>query len=559
MSAQLIQALIPLLPRFAEEEGDFYSVSREDLINRLSQQHQIEKAIAVNTIALVENLLDTLAVLNSAYLQKGEWCFVSFPAQLMATSVLTALGDSESQLFAPSFWNTQGISNDKKDQQREVLHVIENSRNNHHASRNAQPIRFIYVAWGIIKLEGKILFFQREDTKKRHEKSAGDYGLIGGRANQCDVSGLDKNTLLKELQSPNSDLIKKALPETLKRELREEAGLLHESHYAFKSWRTLKPYRQVQGSAPNHALTEYYLEIFQVELTLDGYLFLQQKIKSDERLAWFSISEMVSGATSDGKMAYLKALYDDFSGDRKALEAELMALPDSFASPYLFQPTKYGVTFPIDHQKSIFAGVKGKEKALDVMVNQQQLALLLGLASHLRGFEFASFEESIIFHPFGWVEVKDNTALQSELIGLAGLFKDTDLKIESHRDIFFRLSITPDVVFFDNDLFLFTVRQTDLDAIETKIPVTIHRGTFDTAFGKIKAKTEAFKLTKKFANKLSSLLGDEFSIVNEEAVKIEDNYKKELHINPKFLALGLRGLICQEAGMIKFVVPYAIT
>ena len=141
-------------------------------------------------------------------------------------------------------------------------------------------IRFCYIAWSIIKLNGNILFYQREDTQKRHDKSAGDYGLIGGRANQNDVPIADKAALLKELQSPNAGLIKNALPETLKRELREEAGLLFESHYPFKPWRSLKPYRQVQGAAPNHALTEYYLDIFHIDLTLDGYLFFATENKN---------------------------------------------------------------------------------------------------------------------------------------------------------------------------------------------------------------------------------------------------------------------------------------
>ncbi|MGZ8947584.1 MAG: NUDIX domain-containing protein, partial [Methylococcaceae bacterium] len=187
MSSQLIQLLIPLLPRYAEEEGDFYSVPREELVNALCLQHQLERAIAENTIELLETLLVTLAVLNTDYLQNGEWCFVSFPAQLMATSILMALSDTESRLFAPNFWTTQGISSDKRDQQRDVLRFVENSRNENHANHQAQPIRYCYVAWSIIKLDGRILFYQREDTQKRFDRAAGDYGLIGGRANQNDV------------------------------------------------------------------------------------------------------------------------------------------------------------------------------------------------------------------------------------------------------------------------------------------------------------------------------------------------------------------------------------
>jgi len=88
---------------------------------------------------------------------------------------------------------------------------------------------------------------------------------------------------------------------------------------------------------------------------------LLQKIKTDERLAWFSIAEMVKGETTDGKMGYIKALFDDFCADKSALESELMALPDSFTSHYLFQPAKYGLTLPVDHNRPLLAGVLGKK------------------------------------------------------------------------------------------------------------------------------------------------------------------------------------------------------
>ena len=71
MSAQLIQSLIPHLPRFAEEDGDFYSVPRDVLIDTLCLQHSTDRALAENTVALLETLLDTLAVLNKDSLQIG--------------------------------------------------------------------------------------------------------------------------------------------------------------------------------------------------------------------------------------------------------------------------------------------------------------------------------------------------------------------------------------------------------------------------------------------------------------------------------------------------------
>ena len=556
MSTLLIQSLISHLPRFAEEDGDFYSIHRNELIDTLCQQHELDRSLSENTVTLIESLLNTLAVLEAEHLKRNEWCFVSFPAQLMALSVLTALSDNNSRLFAPNFWNTQGISNDKKDQQRDVLRALETARVKHHNQDQAQPIRYCYVAWSIIKLDHQVLFYQREDTQKRFDKSAGDYGLIGGRANQNDVLNADKVTELNALQSPHSALIKDALPETLKRELREEAGLLFETHYTFKPWRSLKPYQQVQGTAPNHAFTEYYLDIFQIELTLEGYLYLLEKTKGDERLVWFSLDEMAKGETSDGKMAYIKALFDDFGNDRTALKAALQQLPDSFKSTYLCQLPKYGLTLPIDHHKPLIAGVLGKEKPLDLNLSDYQLKLLLAIAAHLRGFEFEALAQTIKLHPLGWLEIKHDPHLQRELIQLAALLKkaDADFSIENIRDTFFRLSIIPEIVNLDESLFSFVVKPSDLDSIETKIPVSIHRDAFETAIGWVKRKTEVFKLTLEFVSRLRELAEKDWNAENEYAVRIEDAYKKGLHKEPKFCALGLRSLIRREDGMIKVVV-----
>ena len=556
MPASLIQSLIPHLPRFAEEDGDFYSIHRDELVDTLCQQHKLDRSVSENTVTLIESLLNTLAVLNAEHLKRNEWCFVSFPAQLMALSVLTAISDHNSRLFAPNFWNTQGISNDKKDQQRDVLRALETARVKHHNQGQAQPIRYCYVAWSIIKLDHQVLFYQREDTQKRFDKSAGDYGLIGGRANQNDVLNADKVTELNALQSPHSALIKDALPETLKRELREEAGLLFETHYTFKPWRSLKPYQQVQGTAPNHAFTEYYLDIFQIELTLEGYLYLLEKTKGDERLVWFSLDEMAKGETSDGKMAYIKALFDDFDNDRAALKTALQQLPDSFKSAYLCQLPKYGLTLPIDHHKPLIAGVLGKEKPLDLELSEYQLKLLLALAAHLRGFKFDALPQTIKLHPLGWLGIKHDPVLQEELIQLAALLKkaDADFSIENIRDTFFRLSIIPEIVNLDESLFSFVVKPSDLDSIETKIPVSIRRDAFETAIGWVKRKTEVFKLTLEFVSRLRELAEKDWNAENEYAVRIEDAYKKGLHKEPKFCALGLRSLIRREDGMIKVVV-----
>jgi hypothetical protein len=218
---------------------------------------------------------------------------------------------------------------------------------------------------------------------------------------------------------------------------------------------------------------------------------------------------------------------------------------------------KYGLTLPIDHHKPLIAGVLGKEKPLDIELSDYQLKLLLALAAHLRGFEFETLAQTIKLHPLGWLEVKNDPGLQRELIHLATLLKraDVDFSIENVQDSFFRLSITPEIVNFDESLFSFTVKQSDLDRVETKIPVSIYRKAFETVIGWVKSKTEVFKLTLEFVSRLRELAEKGWNAENEYAVRIEDGYKKGLHKEPKFCALGLRSLIRREDGMIKFVCP----
>ena len=65
MPKNLIKTLIESMPRYAEEEGDFYSVHRNSLINALCQRHSVEDDIAENTVLLCEYLLDSLSVLQA--------------------------------------------------------------------------------------------------------------------------------------------------------------------------------------------------------------------------------------------------------------------------------------------------------------------------------------------------------------------------------------------------------------------------------------------------------------------------------------------------------------
>ena len=544
MTIDLIKTLIPLLPRFAEEEGDYYAVKRTDLIMSLCQQTGIETAIAENTVNLCEILLDSLATLKRDLLKQGEWCFVSFPAQLMALSVLTAMSDPDSSFFDNDFWNTHTVDNAKKEQQRAVLNLIENKRLAVHLNQAATPIRYIYVAWSIIKCDGKVLFHQREDTLKRHEQSAGDYGLVGGRVNQRDLDYFTGSMVekLRVLQSNQRDKIAPALSETLKRELLEEVGLVYEQHYTFKPWRSLKPYQQVQGAAPNHALTEYFLDIYSIDLTLEGFCYLQQAGEKNERLVWFSVDELVSGKKSDGKSVYIRALCDDFDGDKEALKHELLNLGESFSANYLVNKNNYGITLSGNMHSPLIIGQLGKEKALDVTLTQEQLDLLLALAGHGRGFTLSSLKDGIGLHAYGWIEVQNESDLLDALIELSGM-QIEPLLVENEKDRFFRLSINPECLFFTDSFFNFSVKADDLNNSKSRVPLRIQRLAIKTALGTINAVDKQREIPISIAK---GLLAIQSSSGNDSQL---DTYKKAIH--KEVMQLGMRGLVRKDAGEIK--------
>ena len=545
MSSDLIKTIIEHLPRYAEEEGDFYSVSRLDLIDVLCVEQGIDEAVAVNTVELLEVLLNSLSVLNRDYLDKGQWCFVSFPAQLMALSVLTAMSEY-SGFFDCRFWNTQGVDDYKKEEQRKVLNYLESARFN--LNNNVKPIRFIYVAWAIIKSDAGILLHQRED-KKRFD--SGDYGLLGGRLNQADINGF-KAVDLRCLQSNDVSFNEAALENTLKRELKEEAGLIFETHYDFKLWRYLKPYKKVEGASHNHALTQYYFDVFYVNLTLAGFLFLEQQVVLNKRLVWFTFDELVN--QNHARKAFIDALICDYETSED-LKADLLKLPNSFVSPYRFNKDKYAVILSPD--KVILAGLSGKEKPLDCVLSSRQQLLLLGLAAHNRGFVFDSLVEDIVLHSQGWLEV-NHVELQTALIELVDVFKTTGFVIENVEDRFFRLSIAPSLLFFDDDLFVYQVNDVDLKGVKSKFPIIIARKSFLTGLGKVANTAVSFNITLDLADALCQLSRRHFFKGNDEGKRFEERYRKTLHEKLRVSGLGLKALVCERAGMLEFCGTYQL-
>ncbi|MFI3219997.1 MAG: hypothetical protein QX189_12915 [Methylococcales bacterium] len=146
-----------------------------------------------------------------------------------------------------------------------------------------------------------------------------------------------------------------------------------------------------------------------------------------------------------------------------------------------------------------------------------------------------------------WVEVQD-VALQKELMALAAVFESTVFVIENQQQRFFRLSVSPSVLFFDEQLFTLNLQQADLDSRKTKVSVSIIRAAITTALGVTTSKTDAFVITRRLARDLQKLSQNPSS--NSEAFACEDNYKKAKADG--FSVAGLKSLLCREAGNISF-------
>lgn len=168
-------------------------------------------------------------------------------------------------------------------------------------------------------------------------------------------------------------------------------------------------------------------------------------------------------------------------------------------------------------------------------------------------------ETGLILHPHGWIEVNPTDSLALELQALAADLRDSDLRVESYLDRWFRLSINPATVFFADSLFRVVVKDDDLaSCTKSKMPLTIERQGFATGLGGVLPKAEAFKLKLDFVSDLMKLADNPKPDVDEQAVRIEDAYKKGLHKKPPFSALGLRRLIRREDGEIKVVLTFNI-
>lgn len=316
-----------------------------------------------------------------------------------------------------------------------------------HRRHSPEPIRFVHVAWGLIRRDGCFLLHHREDKARRR---VGNYVLPGGRFNLNDLPTENQSAaVLPVIQRAESPEALACLERTLVRDIAEETGPLWPERYRFRDWRRLKSYREVEGTRNNHAYTEYLIEIFALTLTASGQIRLFDSVcETPERFAWFSVEDLVRKQRSDGKAAYLDALYVDL-GVR--LREALDAVPESFVDAPIHDEDTDAVDLPISTSSRLLRGPTGKERPVEVVLGHDECRALLGLGWHAKGLALAGLRDTVLL-PSSWVKIGAEQQAAMNRLGdkLRGVGIDV---IERRDEEFFRLSVGRRHVFFDESCY----------------------------------------------------------------------------------------------------------
>ena len=178
--------LTDLLPIHAEEGPAREECARVDLEARIARTASLTAGQAKIAVAIVERLFDAAGLLDRRALAAGDWAFVSYPAYLLGCSIAESLGQAGTRFVPEEYWE-QGTHRPEaaREQQRAVLHFLEEGRRQCSAEC-ANPIRRVWVAWGLVRIGGRFLLRHREDKTRPEGKN---FVPPGGRLSLSDLAG----------------------------------------------------------------------------------------------------------------------------------------------------------------------------------------------------------------------------------------------------------------------------------------------------------------------------------------------------------------------------------
>lgn len=431
------------LPLFAEEGGYRESLRQGELLAAL--QCQGDGGEALGALAFARRLFEAIGLLDMPELERGHWAFVSFPAYLMARSLIETLATPGQGLFHPGYWQQDGSKPTALvEEQRRLLAELEDRRTRFHPMSDAIPIRFVYVAWGLIRLGNDFLLVHRED---KNRPDTNNFVFPGGRFTIDDLPPEKRGPdALRRLQGGNLEWITDALSRTLSRELDEELGLRVQTDYIPTVICDLKPHRKIEGARNNHAYTEYRIRLFSLSLSPVGEARLLDRTAASDGFAWLKLDELLAPrGRADGKTPFIDALKSEFAEDLGMFLAEL---PDSSGTPEQLTGDSNAVDIPVIPTAPFLLGKTGKEKSKPVPLSAAELALLGVLVAHARGFPVRPEKAHLCLLGGGWIKLlseESRSAAQSLIRTLA----DARLPwVQMAAGTFCRLSIDPAIVFF---------------------------------------------------------------------------------------------------------------
>ena len=475
MIERMLSIIDSNFPIFLEESADVAGeILLDDLFAKVSDgNNQLEVTV---TIQLLDRIFVALCLTHSSAQKAGKWRFRSYPAWLLARSILNILKTKDQTLFDPGYWSSN-CPDSVIDEQRRILGFIENNRQQFHPEHCASAIRFVYVAWAVIFLDGKILMYHRED--KSRKEAAGNFGLPGGRFRIDDApSSFHGDKEIREFATGKSHWPLQFLDKTLVREIEEELEL-HQGDYAYTPLADLAPYVKVEGGKNNHALTEYRMRLYSIQLNQRGLVRLFDSISQlPSDFSWFSESELITGINSSGDTAFVDAI-----AEHKILHPNLTLAGESFKDAFL-KPEKAGsgITIPLTKGQPILDGKSGKPLTkIHAELTEDEHDWLWALACHAKGLPFEKAASNSLLR-YGWVKLNKNDVTTitrlKEKLELKGL---TLIEIIDGR--YARLSTTPSAIYFDDNSFRYSIGSDKTDEYFIEIKLV----PLNTAIGKTKA------------------------------------------------------------------------
>ena len=502
----LFGRLAYLLPPMLAEDDVAQDVSRSDLAAGLmdvAPHAQVEAALAV-----VERLFCTMALLHAGSAAQGQWRFSSYSAWLVARSLLEALSTDHHTLLDPGYWSHQP-ADIEVEEQRELLKRLENGRVAYHPGNAARPIRFVYVAWAVIRLDDRFLLYARED--KVRADARGHFGLPGGRFKLSDAPLAERPaTAVHDFAYGVGHWPMAHLQRSLYRELREELELSERDHYSLGPSIDITPYSRIEGARNHHSYTEYRMRLFPLQLNSHGAIKLFERLhRCPELFAWFTADELGMERNTRGQRAFVTALVEHFGPELK----QLVALPQAIAETHLLNTPHVGIDIPLAPEWPVTSGRSGKpSKEHRARLTVAEHRWLWALAWHAKSLPFAG-AHNVGLLPLGWIRIDDIAVVLSlrDKLDASGLRL---VEIEDGR--YARLSINPRMVYFDPNFFRYRLHG---DAIKGRLE--LFSVEIDTPLGLLKHESVYFELNTTLAGELRHLDGVE---------RLADNTQSSEHL-----------------------------